>query len=254
MKLARIKLNDKIYYTKYDNNLYYPLDNDFFNYNHISSKPLSGVVKVLPPVYPEKIIALGLNYNLHIKELYNNDNIPKEPVIFLKPNSSIVGHMDTILIPKRSSRVDFEAELAFVIAKDCKNIDEDNAKDYILGYTCLNDVTARDLQKIDGQWTRAKGYDTFCPIGPYIVTDINPSNLNIKAILNGEVKQSSNTSDMIFTIPKILSYVSHIMTMKQGDIITTGTPNGIAPLSNGDKIEIYIEKVGTLINNVKSEK
>lgn len=253
MKLARVLFNNNIYYTKVEEEDYYPLNGDFFNYTSISNESLDRVDRILSPIVPSKVIALGLNYKLHIKELHPDDDQPKEPVIFMKPVSSIIGEGDEIIKPKRSDRMDYEAELAFVISSDCKNVPVSDAYNYILGYTCLNDVTARDLQKIDGQWTRAKGYDTFCPIGPYIVTDIDPSNLEVKSILNGDVKQDGNTRDMIFSVPQILSYISGIMTLKQGDIISTGTPCGIGPMNNGDTIEIYIENVGTLTNIVKDE-
>lgn len=250
MKLARVIHNKNIYYTKVEDDKYYPIDGDFFNYTTISNEPLGSIDRILPPVVPSKIIALGLNYRLHIEE-FNRTVIPTEPVIFIKPVTSMIGDGDYIIRPKRSERVDYEAELAFVISSDCKDVSEEDAYNYILGYTCLNDVTARDLQKIDGQWIRAKGFDTFCPVGPHIETELDPSNLEIKAILNGEVKQHGNTKDMIFSVPKMLSFISGVMTLKQGDIISTGTPSGIGPMSDGDIIEIYIENIGSLINKVK---
>ena len=251
MRLTKVLSDGNIYNTSEKKGLFYPLEGDFYNYTGISSVPLERIDKLLCPVKPYKVVALGLNYHLHIKE-FDSSSIPKEPVIFIKPDTSVIGPGENIILPKRSSRVDYEAELAFVISKDCKDISEEEADEYILGYTCLNDVTARDLQKIDGQWTRAKGYDTFCPIGPSVVTGIEPDNLEIKAILNGEVKQQGNTSDMIFTVKQTLSYISGIMSLKKGDVICTGTPSGIGPMSDGDTIEIYIEGIGSLINPVKA--
>lgn len=251
MKFARVSKDGTIYHTVLKDNKFYPLEGDFFSYAKISNIPLERADKILSPVMPSKVIALGLNYRLHIKELH--PDFEGEPVIFIKPDTSVIGHNDAIIRPRNSKRVDYEAELAFVIKSECRNISEEDAGKYILGYTCLNDVTARDLQKIDGQWTRAKGFDTFCPIGPYIATGIDPDNLEIMAILNGEVKQHANTSDMLYTVPQILAYISRIMTLRQGDVICTGTPGGIGPMNAGDVIEIRIENIGSLINTVKDE-
>lgn len=253
MKFARVQYKGTIYHTTVIDNKYYPLNGDFYSYSAISKKPLDGIDKILAPIIPSKVVALGLNYKLHIQELHAGASEPSEAVIFIKPDTSVIGNNDVIVRPKRSERVDYEAELAFYISKDCRNVSPLNANDYILGYTCLNDVTARDLQKLDGQWTRAKGYDTFCPIGPYIVTDIDTTNLEVKAILNGKVVQQGNTRDMIHSIPKMLAYISGIMTLRKGDVITTGTPSGIGPMSDGDIIEIYVENVGNLVNMVKDE-
>ncbi len=197
---------------------------------------------------PSKVVCVGLNYIEHAKEL--NMKIPAQPVIFLKPSSSVIFNNEKIKYPKMSKRVDYEAELAVVIAKKCKNVSEKNSKKYILGYACLNDVTARDLQKKDEQWTRAKSFDTFCPLGPHIVSGINPNNLKIELYLNGEVKQSSNTKNLIFKIPELVSFISKIMTLEKYDVIATGTPVGVGPVKIGDKIEVKIEKVGTLTNYI----
>lgn len=205
-------------------------------------------VKVLPPCTPTKIVCVGLNYSDHAKEL--NQKIPDEPVIFIKPTSSLLATGENIAYPAQSKRVDYEAELALVIGRRTKNIKAAKAKDHILGYTCFNDVTARDLQEIDGQWTRAKSFDTFSPVGPYIVTDIDPMSLNIKAKLNGQVKQDSNTKNMIFDVYKLVEFISGIMTLETGDIIATGTPPGVGPMKKGDVIEIELEKIGTLKNKV----
>ncbi len=206
-------------------------------------------VKILPPVMPTKIVAVGLNYKEHAKEL--NMPIPDEPIIFIKPATAVIGHLDKIIYPEQSKQVDYEAELALIIKNKVRNLSEDEVFPNILGYTCLNDVTARDLQKKDGQWTRAKSFDTFAPIGPYIETDIKPDNVNIKLYLNDELKQSSNTSDFIFDVKTLVIFISKIMTLNRGDIITTGTPKGVGPIHKGDKVEVEIENIGRLINFVE---
>jgi 2-keto-4-pentenoate hydratase/2-oxohepta-3-ene-1,7-dioic acid hydratase in catechol pathway len=205
------------------------------------------IKKVLPPVMPSKVVCVGLNYRDHAKEL--GFDLPKEPLIFLKPGSAVIGHLDNILYPEQSERVDYEAELAVVISGRCSKVSPEEVFNYILGYTCLNDVTARDLQIKDGQWTRAKSFDTFCPIGPCIETEIsNPHNLDIRLVLNGEIKQSSNTSNLIFSVSELISTISHIMTLDEGDVIATGTPSGIGPMNRGDKVCVEIEGIGTLEN------
>ena len=203
-------------------------------------------VKILAPVTPTKIIAVGLNYTDHAKEL--KLSTPKEPLIFLKPPSSIIGTGDTIRLPREAERVDYEAEMGIVIKKKSRNLSYEEAESHIFGYTCLNDVTARDLQKKDGQWTRAKSFDTFCPIGPYIETELDPSSLRIELFVNKKRGQSSNTSNMIFDCKELVAFISGIMTLEPGDVIATGTPAGIGPLRNGDEVEVKIEKLGSLIN------
>ena len=201
-------------------------------------------------INPSKIVCVGLNYIDHAKEL--NMELPKEPIIFLKPTSAIIYNNDTIIIPPQSNRVDYEVELAIVIGKKCKNIKKKDALNYIRGYTILNDITARDIQEKDGQWTRAKSFDTFCPIGPKIVKeDIDPNNLNIQLKVNGEIKQKSNTNNMIFTIEEIVEFVSSIMTLYPDDIISTGTPPNVGKLNKGDVVEAEIEGIGTLRNFIE---
>jgi len=206
--------------------------------------------KLLAPVVPQKIIAVGLNYKDHAEEL--NLPIPKEPIIFLKPPSAVIGPGEPIILPAQSNRVDYEAELAVVIKKRAKNIKPEQAKEYILGYTCFNDVTARDLQAKDGQWSRAKSFDTFAPLGPWIETELEPGNLKIQALLNGKVVQDSSTSNLIFSVPELVSFISQIMSLFPGDVIATGTPSGIGPLSAGDEIIIRIQGIGELRNSVQS--
>ncbi len=208
--------------------------------------------KFLEPL-PTKIVAVGLNYHSHAREL--GLNTPHHPIIFLKPTTAIIQDGEAIILPRASKRVDYEAELALVIGKRCHSISEKDALDYVKGFTCLNDVTARDLQKLDNQWTRAKSFDTFCPIGPKLIPKdkIDPNDVDILLRQNGKVRQSSNTSQFIFTIEKVIEFISDIMTLNKGDIITTGTPPGIGPIHAGDLIEVEIEGIGTLRNHVRHQ-
>jgi len=207
-------------------------------------------IQITAPVQPSKIVCIGLNYHAHVAASQSADEAPEYPLIFLKPSSSIIGPNDKVVHPTQTQRVDYEAELGVVIGREARNVAEADALDYIFGYTCVNDVTARDLQKKDGQWSRAKGFDTFCPVGPSIVTDIDVSDVLVEGILNGEVKQSGKTSLMIFDIPFLISYVSSIMTLNPGDLISTGTPSGIGPMKPGDTVEVVVENVGRLVNQV----
>ena len=211
-----------------------------------------GEIELLAPGCPSKIILAGLNYRDHAEEL--GMPIPIEPVIFLKPPTSVIAHRKNIIYPQGIGRLDYEGELALVIKKEARNIPQDKVNDYILGYTCLNDVTARDLQKKDGQWTRSKSFDTFCPFGPYLETDIDPSCLKIRSYLNGKRVQDSDTSKFIFPVDYLVSFISRIMTLLPGDVISTGTPPGVGPMQVNDKIEIEIEGIGNLINSVAAEK
>jgi 2-keto-4-pentenoate hydratase/2-oxohepta-3-ene-1,7-dioic acid hydratase in catechol pathway len=212
--------------------------------------PLSQV-RLLAPVLPRsKVVCIGKNYADHAKEM--GGEVPAQPVIFLKPNTSVIGPDETIVWPAMSDRVDHEAELAIVIGRICKDVPKDRVNDVIFGYTLGNDVTARNLQKIDGQWTRAKSFDTFCPLGPWIDTDFAPGNQAITATLNGEVKQSAHLSDMIFDIPTIINFVSQVMTLLPGDVILTGTPAGIGPMPEKATITVAIEGLGELTNKVST--
>jgi 2-keto-4-pentenoate hydratase/2-oxohepta-3-ene-1,7-dioic acid hydratase in catechol pathway len=208
-------------------------------------------LKFLAPCVPSKIVAIGLNYADHAAEMKKQP--PADPLIFLKPSTAVIGPDEDIVLPKMSKRVDYEAELAFVIKKTAKNVKEEDAGDYILGYTCFNDVTARDLQATDGQWSRAKGFDTFAPLGPRICTDVKPDNLKIECVVNGKVRQSSNTKNFIFPVPRLLSFVSSVMTLLPGDVVATGTPAGIGQINPGDVVEVRIDKIGILKNKVRSE-
>jgi 2-keto-4-pentenoate hydratase/2-oxohepta-3-ene-1,7-dioic acid hydratase in catechol pathway len=205
-------------------------------------------LKVALPRKPSKIVAVGRNYAEHAKELGND--APAEPIIFLKPPSTLLAPGGTIVRPPQSQRVDFEGELAMIIGKRARNVAKHAWRDVILGFTCANDVTARDLQKKDVQFTRAKSFDTFCPLGPHVETDLDPSDLAITTRVNGDVKQSSRTSKMIFDCPTVIEFITSVMTLEEGDVILTGTPAGVGPLSAGDTVEVEIEGIGTLRNVV----
>ncbi len=212
------------------------------------SWPLSEV-RLLAPSQPSKIVCVGRNYAAHAAELGND--VPKEPLIFLKPPSAIIAPEDPIVLTPYSQRVDHEGELAMVIGRKCSQLGaSSDVKPYILGYTCLNDVTARDLQKKDVQYTRAKGFDTFCPFGPWIETDLDLSGARVETLVNGKRRQSAPVSDMIFSIDTVVRWISQMMTLEPGDVIATGTPSGIAPLAAGDIVEISIAGIGTLRNPV----
>jgi len=198
---------------------------------------------------PTKVVLVGLNYKDHARELQMP--LPDEPILFLKPPTALIGPEDYIVYPAQTKRVDYEAELAVVMKAECKNVEPGEVMDFIEGYTCLNDVTARDLQRKDVQWTRAKSFDTFCPVGPRIVTDIDPNNVKIQSYLNGELRQDSNTSNFIFNVEELVSFTSKVMTLQPGDIIATGTPSGIGAMQRGDTVEIKIEGIGTLRNYVR---
>ncbi|MEX2394146.1 MAG: fumarylacetoacetate hydrolase family protein [Actinomycetota bacterium] len=206
--------------------------------------------RVLAPVLPSKVVAIGLNYKAHAEE--RGKGLPSEPLMFLKPTTSVIGPGDAIVLPPQSNRVDHEAELAVVIGRAAKNVPVESAMDAVLGYTCANDVTARDLQDKDVQFTRGKGFDTFCPLGPHVVTDLDPHALDITCRVNGDVKQDSSTSDLIFDIPTLVAFISSVMTLLPGDVILTGTPSGISSLSDGDTVEVEIGGIGTLSNPVRS--
>lgn len=200
-------------------------------------------------VNPSKILCIGRNYADHAKELGND--VPAEPLVFLKPPSALIADGEAIVLPAASQRVDYEGELCLVVGKRCKAVAEADALGVIGGYTILNDVTARDLQQTDGQWTRAKGFDTFAPCGPVIVTELDPADLELKTILNGQVVQHGRTSQLIFPIPRLIAYLSGIMTLEPGDLISTGTPSGVGPMKAGDVVEVWIEGIGTLRNPVR---
>jgi 2-keto-4-pentenoate hydratase/2-oxohepta-3-ene-1,7-dioic acid hydratase in catechol pathway len=208
-------------------------------------------VRLLAPVQPSKILCIGRNYVAHAKE--HNAEVPEMPLLFLKPPSSVIGPGDTIILPPQSQQVEHEAELVVVFGKRGRWIAPDDALDYILGYTVGNDVTARDLQRRDGQWTRGKGFDTFCPIGPWIETDFDPADGVVTCYVNGDMRQMASTRDMVFNVRQLVAFASSIMTLEPGDILMTGTPAGVGLLRPGDTVEVTIEGLGKLTNPVASE-
>lgn len=205
-------------------------------------------VRLLAPCTPTKILAVSLNYADHAAEVHTE--IPSEPLIFLKPPSAVIGSNEGIIYPAMSGQVDYEAELAVVMGRRTWHVSVDEALSCVLGYTCGNDVTARDLQRKDGQWTRSKSFDTFCPLGPWIVTDLDPSDLAIESRVNGRVRQRSRTRNLIFSVAELIYHVAQVMTLEPGDVILTGTPAGIGPLQIGDRVEVEIEGIGVLENTV----
>jgi 2-keto-4-pentenoate hydratase/2-oxohepta-3-ene-1,7-dioic acid hydratase in catechol pathway len=249
MKIVRYQDGSLVKYGVIEKETIREMEGDPFGHFHLTSKVKKvGEAKLLSPCLPSKIVALGLNYRDHAEEV--KLPIPDKPLLFIKPSTSVIGPGEAILYPKMSKRVDYEAELAVVIGKVAKNVSEEKAADYILGYTCLNDVTARDLQPKDGQWTLSKSFDTFSPIGPWIVTDMDPYQLEISSYLNGERRQHSNTKNLIFGPRQLVSFISWAMTLLPGDVIATGTPSGIGPMAIGDQIDVVIEGIGTLSNHV----
>jgi 2-keto-4-pentenoate hydratase/2-oxohepta-3-ene-1,7-dioic acid hydratase in catechol pathway len=209
--------------------------------------PLASV-KLLAPVLPSKVVAIGRNYAEHANELGND--VPAQPLFFLKPSTAVVSPGDEIAYPPSSERVDYEGELAVVIGRLCRDVPESRAMEVVFGYTCANDVTARDQQRTDGQWSRAKGYDTFCPLGPWIETELDPGDLRVTTTLNGEVKQDGRTSQMVHKIPAVIAYVTACMTLLPGDVILTGTPAGVGPMQVGDEVTVEVEGIGRLVNTV----
>ena len=206
-------------------------------------------VRLLAPVIPRsKVVAIGRNYAAHAAELGNE--VPAEPLMFLKPNTSVIGPGDPIGYPRQSREVHFEGELAVVIGRICRDVPKERAHDVILGYTVANDVTARDLQRSDVQFTRAKGFDTFCPLGPWIETDLDTTALSVQTFLNGDLKQDGTTRDLVFDIPTLIAHVSAVMTLLPGDVLLTGTPDGVGPMEVGDEVDVVISGIGTLTNKV----
>ena len=221
----------------------------FGEYRRREAKIPVGELKLAAPCVPSKILCVGRNYVEHAKELGNE--VPKVPLIFLKPPSSIISNGEHIVLPPQSSQVEHEAELVVVISKRGRNITTENAKEYVFGYTIGNDITARDLQKSDGQWTRAKGFDTFCSFGPWIDTEFDASDAVVTCRVNGQMRQMASTRDMVFNINTLIAFISSVMTLEPGDVIFTGTPSGVGELKNGDMVDVEIEGLGKLSNPVK---
>jgi 2-keto-4-pentenoate hydratase/2-oxohepta-3-ene-1,7-dioic acid hydratase in catechol pathway len=209
----------------------------------------AGEVRLLAPVEPRKIVCVGRNYAAHAAELGNE--VPNDPLIFLKPSTAVVGPGEPIVLPKYSQRVEHEGELGLVVGRRCSQLRDDvDALSYLLGYTCVNDVTARDLQKADGQFTRAKGFDTFCPVGPHIETELRPDELQVETLVNGQIRQSGRTSVMLFSPAFLVRWLSRMMSLEPGDLIATGTPSGVGPLVANDVVDVRIEGIGVLRNPV----
>jgi 2-keto-4-pentenoate hydratase/2-oxohepta-3-ene-1,7-dioic acid hydratase in catechol pathway len=253
MKICRFEYNSKIHFGVIKDDLIFPVDN-FQNIEN-SIKPDEFIklsdVKLQITISPSKIVCVGRNYSEHAKELGNE--VPKEPLLFLKAPSAIVLDSGAIILPEQSQQVEHEGELGVVIGRTCKNLtDSDNPFEYILGYICLNDVTARDLQRKDVQFTRAKSFDTFCPVSSFIETDLDASDVRVTTKVNGVIKQDGRTSQMVFPVPFLVRYISNQMTLNAGDIIATGTPAGVSKLNEGDVCEVEIEGIGVLRNPVKN--
>ena len=249
MRLARFRAGDRIATGAVEDDHVHPLSGTFFQDPVPTGEeiPLSSV-RLLAPVLPSKVVAVGRNYVEHAEEM--GAEVPEEPLIFLKPSTAVVGPDDPIPHPKVSQRVEHEGELAIVIGRLARHVRAEEAARYILGFTCANDVTARDLQRKDGQWSRAKGFDGFCPVGPWIETQLDASDVAVECRVNGETRQASRTSRLTFGPGELVEYVSAVMTLLPGDVILTGTPAGVGPLEPGDTVEVEVEGIGVLRNEV----
>ncbi len=249
MKFARILFQDKVRFAVIEGDKARLIEGTVFDEFALTDEvyPLSSV-RLLAPVEPSKVVCVGLNYAEHARE--TNMPVPDEPILFIKPSTSVIGPGEAIIYPKMTKRMDYEAELGVVIKKQMKNVSPAESRNYLLGYTCLNDVTARDLQRKDGQWTRSKSFDTFCPIGPWVIDDIDPNNVDIELYLNGKRRQASNTKEFVFKMEDLLSFISRVLTLLPGDVVATGTPSGIGPMKRGDQVEVRIQGIGGLKNPV----
>jgi 2-keto-4-pentenoate hydratase/2-oxohepta-3-ene-1,7-dioic acid hydratase in catechol pathway len=250
MRIARFSTDDGVLFGVVEGDSVAAIDAHPFGELRFTGKRFAlDEVRLVAPILPSKVVAIGKNYAGHVREM--GGEAPPEPVIFMKPSTSVIGPGEPIAYPQKlSERVDFEGELAIVIGRLCRDVPVERTAEVVLGYTCANDVTARDLQRRDGQWTRAKGFDTFCPLGPWIETQVDPADLAITAAVNGQVRQDARTSLLLHGVPTLISYVSQVMTLLPGDVILTGTPEGIGPLEIGDEVAVEIESIGTLANRV----
>jgi 2-keto-4-pentenoate hydratase/2-oxohepta-3-ene-1,7-dioic acid hydratase in catechol pathway len=249
MRIARYRHKGEIYFGVLDGEeLFAPYGTLWQQLARGSFAARLDEVELLAPIIPGKIVCVGRNYREHAQEFGNE--IPTEPLLFLKPPSSVIGPGDAIIYPAVTENLHYEGELALIIGRTARRVAERDALSYVYGYTCANDVTARDLQKKDGQWTRAKGCDTFCPLGPWIVTDLDPGRLRVRTLLNDEPRQDSTTDLLIFSLPTLLSYITSMMTLEPGDLVLTGTPAGVGPMQPGDTVEVAIEGIGSLRNTV----
>lgn len=249
MKIARVQKDGQAFYAVRENGVFRRIAGLPYERKEFTGETYAqDEVTLLAPAEPSKVVAVGLNYAKHAGEM--KEALPENPILFIKASTSVLEPGGTIVYPQASQRVDYEAELAVVIGKTCKNVTAEAAKDYIFGYTALNDVTARDLQKKDGQWTRAKSFDTFCPFGPVVDTDFDPCGKRVQSVLNGQVQQDGNIAEMIYDVYQLIAFISGVMTLLPGDVIATGTPEGIGPMQRGDTIEIRVEGLETLQNRV----
>ena len=253
MRIVRYKASDGAAYGVVEDDAVYALQGDLFGAWNAGRRIASlEDARILPPCLPSKIVAVGRNYLDHALETHRD--VPEEPLIFLKPPTTVIAHLEPIVYPVLSQRVDHEGELAVVIGRRCRNVDPGQAKACILGYTCANDVTARDLQRKDGQWMRGKGFDTFLPLGPFIRTDFDWLNASLQTRLNGQVRQNGQLKEMVFKVEFLISFISQVMTLLPGDVILTGTPSGTGPMQPGDVVEVEITGIGTLRNHVIAAK
>jgi 2-keto-4-pentenoate hydratase/2-oxohepta-3-ene-1,7-dioic acid hydratase in catechol pathway len=248
LKIYRFRYRKRILQGVLKEEYLFPIVGSVFGDFRLATSPVPiGDVRVLPPVLPTKIVGIGRNYKDHAQELGNP--LPEEPLVFLKPPTAVIGHLDAVVMPPVSARVDYEGEVGVVIRKKARSLGDDEPVDgYILGYTAFNDVTARDLQAKDVQFTRAKGFDTFASVGPCVATGLDPASIRLKTFLNGKLVQSATTASLIFSIPYLVRFLSRIMTLNPGDIIATGTPAGVGPVSPGDRVDVQIEGIGVLSN------
>lgn len=252
MITARIETQGRAVYALREGELYREMKGDPFSGMEKTERVYAPEeIRLLAPVQPSKILAVGKNYAAHAREF--DGEPPASPIIFMKPSTCVIGPEETIVRPRISQRVDYEGELALVVGKRARNVKPEDFAQYVLGYTILNDVTARDLQRQDGQWTRGKGFDTFAPIGPVITDEVDPSHLRITTRLNGKTVQDSNTSRFLFSLGEIFAFVTRFTTLLPGDVVTTGTPEGVGGMADGDVVEVCIEGIGTLRNVVKDE-
>ncbi|MFQ6058106.1 MAG: fumarylacetoacetate hydrolase family protein [Anaerolineae bacterium] len=253
MRIVRFQRGTRVGYGLVEGESVYALEGNVFGDFAPGAKVAElAEVELLAPSRPTKVVAVGVNYRAHAQEM--GQPLPEVPLLFLKPPSAVIGPGEAIVCPAMSQRVDYEGELAVVIGKRARHVPPEEARQYILGYTCANDVTARDLQRVDGQWTRAKSFDTFCPLGPWIVPHMDPGDLALRTRVNGELRQNSSTRDLIFGVEALVSFISQVMTLESGDVILTGTPSGVGPLAPGDVVEVEIEGIGVLRNPVVEEK
>ncbi len=249
-RIQRVEVDGRQHHALERDGRWHELDGDLFGTYRAGATLGADSLRVLAPVRPSKIVAVGLNYRDHAQEM--GKRLPSEPLIFLKPSTAVIGPGDPIVVPPGAGRVDHEAEVGIVIGRTARNVPAARALDHVLGLTCVNDVTARELQSRDVQFTRAKGFDTFAPIGPAIVTGLDAGALDIEASVNGQRRQASNTRELIFPIDRLIEFISSVMTLLPGDVIATGTPSGVGPIVPGDRVTVRVAGIGELVNEVLS--